>query len=80
VAQTNYAFIIRIWHEALDTEGHPLIWRGSIEHVGSSERFHFDNLGELESYIRQQADLPENQSLALWWQSLLVWLRRHTAD
>lgn len=48
------AFIVRIWHEALDDEGHIAAWRGSIEHVGSDKRLYFQDLDSLVGFIQEQ--------------------------
>ena len=48
------AFIVRIWHEVLDDEGHIVAWRGSIEHVGSDERLYFQDLDRVVGFIQEQ--------------------------
>jgi hypothetical protein len=53
----TYSFVVRIWHEALDSEGHITAWRGSIDHVGSGERIHFDNLDQIAQFIRERVGL-----------------------
>ena len=53
------SFVVRIWHEEADEEGNAIAWRGSVDHVGSKKRFHFQDLGQLVHFIRQMARLPE---------------------
>jgi hypothetical protein len=45
VPSDTHAFIVRIWPEALDSDGNIKTWRGSIEHVGNGQRLHFCDLG-----------------------------------
>jgi hypothetical protein len=47
------SFVVRIWHEAVDAEGHVVVWRGSIDHVGSGKRLYFDELGGIVRFIRE---------------------------
>lgn len=58
----TYSFVIRIWHEALDSEGHITTWRGSIDHVGSDERLHFDDLARIVQFIQEQIGLESQRS------------------
>jgi len=48
------SFVIRIWHEAVDSEGNATVWRGSVEHVGSGDRFYFQDLQAAADFIRKQ--------------------------
>ncbi len=58
----THSFVVRIWHEALDSEGHIAVWRGLVDHVGSGERRHFEDLGQLLGFIQSRAQLDENES------------------
>lgn len=58
----TYSFIVRIWHEALDSEGHITQWRGSVDCVGSGERFHFYDMDRLVQFIQEQVGLESGRS------------------
>jgi len=58
----TYSFVVRIWHEALDSDGSIIVWRGSIDHVGSGERDHFDDLGQMLQFIQEQVGLDGRRS------------------
>ena len=58
----TYSFVVRIWHEALDSEGHIIVWRGSVDHVGSGERIHFDDLGQIAQFIQERVGLENQRS------------------
>jgi hypothetical protein len=49
------SFVVRIWHEAVDSEGNVTTWRGSIEHVGSARRLYFQDLDQLVAFIEDHA-------------------------
>ena len=51
------SFVIRIWHEAVDSEGNATAWRGSIEQVGSGDRFYFQDLQAAADFIRKQGGI-----------------------
>ena len=51
------SFVIRIWHEAVDSEGKATVWRGSIEQVGSGGRFYFQDLQAAVGFIRKQGGI-----------------------
>ena len=53
----THSFIVRIWHEGLDSDGSTRTWRGSIEHVGNGQRVHFYDLEEVVRFIQEQAKL-----------------------
>jgi hypothetical protein len=74
VREDTYAFVIRIWHEAVDKGGRVIAWRGSIQHVGTGERLHFDDIDEMSDFIRKKSYL-DDEPAASWWQSLLGWKR-----
>ncbi len=56
------SFVVRIWHEELDEQGHIVAWRGSADHVGSDERFHFDDLERLVLFIQERVGLTHRRS------------------
>ncbi len=47
--RVEHLFIVRIWQEASQDSGGP--WRGSVEHVPSSQRFYFASLNDLNDFI-----------------------------
>lgn len=51
----THSFIVRIWHEAYDGEGHVTAWRGSIERVGDDKRLYFHDLEAVQRFIQEQA-------------------------
>ena len=52
IPNTNntHSFIVRIWYEAVDDQGNAITWRGSVEHVGSGRRLHFQKLDEFVDF------------------------------
>ncbi len=58
----THSFVIRIWQEAMDSEGNITAWRGSIDHVGSGERLHFYDLDRVVHFIQQQVGLDDRRS------------------
>lgn len=69
----TYAFIIRIWHEAIDPK-EKIVWRGSIERVGTEQRLYFFDLDCMLQFIQDQAGLPRPGSNSLW-RAFLDWVR-----
>lgn len=53
----THSFVVRIWHEALDDQGHIAAWRGSIERVGDTDRTYFVDLSEIACYIEGRIGL-----------------------
>jgi hypothetical protein len=49
----THSFVVRIWHEAVDKKGNFVVWRGSIDHVGSGRRLYFDDLDGIVRFIRE---------------------------
>ena len=45
--ETTHAFIVRLWIEPSEIKDAEPIWRGVIEHVGSSDRIYFNNLNKI---------------------------------
>jgi hypothetical protein len=74
VRRNTHSFIIRIWHEAVDDQGNALTWRGSVEHVGSGRRLHFDQVEEFVDFIRQESGLRETGP-ARWRRILQTWIK-----
>jgi hypothetical protein len=50
-------FIVRLWEEA--SRERPGAWRGSVDHVGSGQRFYFARLDEMQAFIRSALDRGE---------------------
>lgn len=46
------AFIVRVWLEHREVEAVPVEWRGSIEHVASSNVKYLTNLDEIARFVR----------------------------
>lgn len=67
----THAFIVRIWHEALDDEGNIVAWRGSIDHVGSDNRLYFQDLDGIVRFIKERAGVNTKRS-RFSWKSLLT--------
>jgi hypothetical protein len=72
------AFIVRVWHEAEDDEGHLITWRGSIQHVGSDKRYYFQDLNGIVRFIREQTGMNIRRKGSKW-KSLLARTRRGTS-
>ena len=66
----THAFIVRVWHEPEDQDSLSGAWRGSIIHVGSECRQHFQNLDGIVRFIEQQLGVP-NRRRRLSMRSLL---------
>lgn len=60
----TYSFVVRIWPEAVDSEGNVTVWRGSIDDVGNGERSYFDDLDSVVPFIRQQTGWALGAALA----------------
>ena len=73
----THAFIIRIWHEALNSDGSIRLWRGSIEHVNTGRRLQFRDLLVAMRFIQQESgSKAEKASLGdRTWRALLTWLK-----
>jgi hypothetical protein len=54
VQDDTHAFIVRVWHEPEDEDSHSGSWRGSIIHVGSESRQHFQNLDGIVRFIEER--------------------------
>ena len=69
------AFIIRIWHEALDSDGSIRIWRGAIEHVNTGRRLAFYDLAVTIRFIQEESGIRADDSKSRW-QKAWNWLKR----
>jgi hypothetical protein len=57
-----YSFVVRIWHEGLDSEGHITDWRGFVDCVANGQRLHFYDLDLLVQFIQEQVGLESGRS------------------
>jgi hypothetical protein len=73
----THAFIVRIWHEATDDEGHTTAWRGTIDHVGSESRLYFQDLDGILRFIQEQTGMSPKQP-RFSWRSLLPGIGHET--
>ena len=62
------SFVVRIWHEAVDLDGNPVAWRGSVDHVGSAQRRYFHDLDKVIEFIKEQVgiDPMRSDNPAVW--------------
>jgi hypothetical protein len=55
----SHSFVVRIWNDAGDTNSpsaaSPASWRGSIDHVGTGKRAHFNDLEHLIRFIQDSS-------------------------
>ncbi len=51
------SFLVRLWHEAVDSKGNATAWRGSIDHVGTDNRLHFQELARVLEFIQQETGI-----------------------
>ena len=64
-ASASQLFIVRIWPESSRSAAH--LWRGSVEHIPSRQRFYFSSLGDLNDFISLRLKLestPEGSTTA----------------
>ncbi len=52
----KYSFVVRIWREAAVIPNDAVLWRGSIDDVGTGARAYFDNLDEISEVIRRKLE------------------------
>lgn len=52
----KYAFVVRIWREASVIPSGAVLWRGSIDDVGTGARAYFNNLDEISEVIRRKLE------------------------
>jgi hypothetical protein len=60
------SFIVRIWHEVSNGNGSVLVWRGSIEQIGTDERLYFQDLRIVERFIRQRSGIGTDRRGRRW--------------
>jgi hypothetical protein len=48
-SRLQHLFIVRMWQEPSNHQGDQ--WRGSVEHVSSTQRLYFASLGDLNDFI-----------------------------
>ncbi len=51
------SFLIRLWREGSPSDASQE-WRGEVEHIQSGQRWSFNTLDEMLSFVRQQAEDP----------------------
>jgi hypothetical protein len=68
------SFIVRIWNEGIDNQGHMTTWRGSIDHVGTNSRFYFNDLEGMVRFIESQTGIVARPSKS-WRHFITKWLR-----
>jgi hypothetical protein len=69
----THAFIIRIWCEPSGEAERPIMWRGSVEHVGKNQRIYFSDLKKAVQFIQAQIKLmppPERTDWKAAWKRL----------
>ncbi len=71
----THSFIVRVWHEAVNSKGRVTTWRGSIDHVGSDQRLYFDDLEGVVRFIQEQAGLSIRRS-GRKWRALVAYIKR----
>lgn len=69
------SFIVRIWIESASEDAQNPTWRGVIEHVGSSDRKHFHELGTVTEFISEKTGLNNPEAHIPWWQSAINRIR-----
>ena len=70
----EFAFIVRIWKDAMDEEGSISGWHGSIDHVGSNQRLYFYKLESIQHYVREHTGIGV-KPVKRWWKKLRARLR-----
>ena len=60
---TYLSFLVRLWHEP-NTESpvQPTCWKGEVEYIQSGQRWSFETLDEVLSFLRKQVSDPEISS------------------
>lgn len=77
MAKDTQSFIVRIWRDLVDKDGRTLLWRGSINHVGSKQRLYFHDLKKVVEFIRNKASLQAEPGP--WWKLMLTRIRQRIA-
>ncbi len=78
IQHNTHSFIVKVWREAADQAGAPMIWRGQITHVPSGRRYALTDLREIppfiEPYLAQLGvQLTRFAQVQQWWRA---WWRR----
>jgi len=75
------SFVVRIWREEVDEDGNITAWRGSVDHVGSGGRVHFQDLDQLTGFIRRRAGLSDSRvgRMGHCVSAIVAWIRRRLA-
>ena len=47
----SHSFVIRIWLEDIGSDDAPMLWRGYIAHVLEHERYHFQDLSDIITFM-----------------------------
>ena len=74
----RHSFVVRIWREAGDGPAEAVIWRGSVDHVGSGDRLYFDEPEAIVRFVREQTGLRARRPRRLW-TAILSRIRRETS-
>ena len=57
---TYLSFLVRLWHEPnMESPVQPTHWKGEVEHIQSGQRWTFETLDEVLSFLRWQVSDPE---------------------
>jgi hypothetical protein len=72
--EDTQSFIVRIWRELVGKDGRALLWRGSINHVGSNQRLYFRDFESVVEFIRNKAGLRTEPGS--WWKLKLTRIRQ----
>ncbi len=70
----SHSFILRIWKETVDRSDGEHAWRGTIDCVGSDQKFYFNDLNGIGRFIEEVAGIDLGNR-APWWRRFGDWLR-----
>ena len=73
----EFAFIVRIWKDSTDEHGSVSGWHGSIDHVGSNQRFYFYKLESMLHFIGERTGVGI-KPVRSWWKKFLAKLNIHS--
>ncbi len=60
---TYLSFLVRLWHEPnTESSVQPTHWKGEVEHIQSGQRWTFETLDEVLSFLRQRVSNPQMSS------------------
>ena len=61
--ETYLSFLVRLWHEPnMESPAQIIRWRGEVEHIQSGQRWSYETLDEVLSFLRKQVSDPEISS------------------